>query len=194
MPTLTRRDPGAELATVAPDDSTGDATLDAARSPRYPHFVREPVDTTRRRNLRVLAGVVGALLTVAGVAGFAVTGGGGGDTLLGVGVSPLHNAIHLVVGLAGLAASGRLSATRAYGVVLAVVSGLTVAYGLVATGDPGLTLMGLTSGDGVVHAVATLAGLVMALAPLHRRQCTSANRVPAHDVSPEHQADPSLRN
>lgn len=52
---------------------------------------------------QLIAVVVGAAYVLAGVAGFAVTGfdewvGPTGETLVGLGVNPLHNVVHLVIG------------------------------------------------------------------------------------------------
>ncbi len=56
---------------------------------------------------RLLGYVLGAVFLLIGALGFAVTGGVGfaeqdGNTLLGFEVNPLHNIVHLLVGIIGL--------------------------------------------------------------------------------------------
>lgn len=46
---------------------------------------------------KLLAQIVGVVLTLVGVAGFFM-----GDSLLGFGINTLHNVVHLVTGLLGL--------------------------------------------------------------------------------------------
>jgi hypothetical protein len=80
---------------------------------------------------KLTAGVFGAVYTLVGILGFFVTGIAGSGTLIVFPVSPLHNVVHLAIGLAGLAAYfGGPALARTYcqvtGVVLAVVALLGV--------------------------------------------------------------------
>ncbi|HEV2766820.1 MAG TPA: DUF4383 domain-containing protein, partial [Acidimicrobiales bacterium] len=78
-----------------------------------------------------LALIVGLVFTVAGIAGFFVTGLDiasfedffARDTdqyLLGLEVNPAHNVVHLLLGLAGLALGMSKAGARAYGALLFV--------------------------------------------------------------------------
>jgi hypothetical protein len=131
------------------------------------------VDSTRVTVVRGLALGVGALFTVIGVAGFVVTGVDSfaeptGETLLGFGVNPLHNIVHLVLGIAGLAMAWSLSTARAYGWVLAVGYGLVLVFGLVVDEGDSANILNINIADNVLHAVTVLAGLVIALLPVKR--------------------------
>lgn len=119
---------------------------------------------------RVIALAAGVLYTVFGVAGFLVTGiddvvGVTGRTLLGFEINPLHNVVHLGVGLLGVAMSAPVTAARSFGWLLAGVYGLAVLYGLVAVGDPAVNFLSLNIADNWLHAVSALVGVTAALWP-----------------------------
>ena len=131
------------------------------------------VDSTMVNVIRGLALLVGALFTVLGVAGFVVTGVDSfaeptGETLLGFGVNPLHNVVHLVLGIAGLAMAWSLSAARAYGWVLAVGYGLVLVFGLVVDEGDSANILNINVADNVLHALTVLVGLIIALLPVKR--------------------------
>ena len=120
-----------------------------------------------------LALLVGAAYTLAGLAGFLVTGFDDfaevtGETLLGLEVNPLHNIVHLAIGIAGLVMARRLDTTRAYGWLLFVGYGATFVYGLFAVDDDDINLLSINNPDNVLHLVSALAGLAIALLA-HRR-------------------------
>jgi hypothetical protein len=78
--------------------------------------------------------------TLIGILGFFVTGfehfaAETDKTLLGFEINPLHNIVHLAIGLAGLAMWRQLDTARAYGWLLAAGYGLTFLYGLFAAGN-----------------------------------------------------------
>lgn len=122
-----------------------------------------------------LALAIGAAYTLAGLAGFLVTGFDdfvGRDTnerLLGFEVNPAHNIVHLVIGLAGLLLWRKLATTRSYGWLLALGYGATFVYGLFAVGQRDLNFLSLNAADNGLHLVSALAGLAIALWPLRRR-------------------------
>ena len=108
------------------------------------------------------AAVFGLVYFVVGAAGFAVTGGhdfAGMDhgTLLIFSVNPLHNVIHLVLGIAWLAAAPRHQAARLANLAIGVVLGLVTVLGFVGvTGMLGMS--GFADPDNFLHlATATLA-------------------------------------
>jgi hypothetical protein len=106
--------------------------------------------------------VFGVVYSVVGAAGFAVTGGHdftGMDhgTLLIFSVNPLHNVIHLALGLAWLACAPRHRAARAANLVIGVVLGLVTVLGFF-DGMAVLGMAGMGDPDNFLHlATATLA-------------------------------------
>jgi len=129
---------------------------------------------TRRTVPQLLALVVGAAFTLAGVAGFFVTGFDGwtahqpDQTLLVFGVNPLHNVVHLLLGVAGLLLSRRDSHARGYGWLLAVGYGAVLVYGLVVAGQAEGNLLNINTADNWLHVVSVAAGLATALWPRGR--------------------------
>ena len=118
-----------------------------------------------------IALAVGIAYTAIGVLGWAVTGFDdfvGRDTdemLLGFELNPLHNVVHLVIGLAGLAMWRRLDYARAYGWALAVSYGATFVYGLFAVNEEDINILSLNSADNGLHLVSTAVALAAALWP-----------------------------
>lgn len=119
------------------------------------------------------AGLFGAVYLVVAIAGFAVTGfsdfaGHHSHTLLIFAVNPLHNAIHLVLALAWLAAAPRHGAARVANLAIGVVLGLVTVLGFF-DGMGMLGMSGLADPDNFLHLItATLAlyfGSVAAGAP-----------------------------
>src|SRR3954466_3817639 len=108
------------------------------------------------------AAAFGVVYLVVGIAGFALTGvsafaGHHHHTLLIFAVNPLHNVIHLVLGIAWLAAAPRHSAARAANLALGVVLGLVTVLGFVGVTDM-LGMSGFADPDNFLHlATATLA-------------------------------------
>jgi len=123
---------------------------------------------------QILATVIGAIYTIIGIAGFFVTGFDNfaseqGDSLLGFDVNPLHNIVHLVIGVAGLVLSRRLAGARTYGWLLFVGYGAVFIYGLVVDKSSSANFLALNSADDGLHLLTSLAGLVTALWPVRRR-------------------------
>lgn len=117
--------------------------------------------------------VIGAVYTLVGLAGFLVTGFDHfaertGETLLGFEVNPLHNIVHLIIGLAGLAMWRRRDTARTYGWMLFVGYGATFFYGLAVAGKDKGNLLSLNAADNGLHLVSALAGLAIALAATRR--------------------------
>jgi hypothetical protein len=108
------------------------------------------------------AAVFGAVYFLVGAAGFAVTQGhdfAGMDhgTLLIFSVNPLHNVIHLALGIAWLASAPRHRAARAANLVIGVVLGLVTVLGFFG-GMGVLGMAGMGDPDNFLHlATATLA-------------------------------------
>jgi len=89
-------------------------------------------------------------------------------TLLGFEINPLHNIVHLVIGLAGLAMWRRLDTARTYGWLLAAGYGAAFVYGLFAADNSGINFLSINGADNGLHLVSALAGLAIALWPARR--------------------------
>jgi hypothetical protein len=131
------------------------------------------VDDGRARFVQGLAAVVGALFLIIGIAGFFVTGfddfaEATGETLLGFGVNPLHNVVHIIIGLAGLVLARTLREARVFGWILVAGYGVTLIYGLFVDDDPEANFLNLNAADHWLHLAAIIAGLVIALLPVRR--------------------------
>ena len=104
----------------------------------------------------------GAVYLLVGIAGFAVTGihpfsGMQHHTLLVFAVNPLHNVVHVVLGVAWLAGAARARAARAVNLALGGVLGLVTVLGFVGVMGM-LGMSGLADPDNFLHlATATLA-------------------------------------
>jgi hypothetical protein len=122
-----------------------------------------------------------------GVAGFFVTGFdnfAGHDNMEHVllfEVNPLHNIVHLVLGVAGLALFTRLRGALSYGVLVAVAYGGAFVYGLFALGRE-WDVLSLNAEDNWLHlGLAVLGGVIAAVAayelsPSPRRATSGARR------------------
>jgi ABC-type transport system involved in multi-copper enzyme maturation permease subunit len=135
-------------------------------------MARRP-DATTRHPAQLLALAIGVVYTLVGIAGFFVTGFDNfaaetDKTLLGFEVNPLHNIVHLAIGLAGLALWRRLDTARTYGWLLAAGYGLAFIYGLFATGNRDINFLSLNGADNILHLVSALAGVAIALWPAER--------------------------
>jgi hypothetical protein len=118
--------------------------------------------------------VVGAALLLVGVTGFFVTGFEDfaehtDKTLLGFEINPLHNVVHIVVGITGLLLSSTVSTARLFGWLLSAGYGATFALGLLVADDPERNFLSLNANDNVLHLVSALLGLVIALVPSRER-------------------------
>ena len=101
---------------------------------------------------QTLAWVFGAILTLVGVLGF-VPGITNDGMLLGIFmVDGLHNVIHLVTGLAALAAAWGMYSNRLFFQVFGVVYALVAVIGLVMGGNI-LGLLMTNMADHVLHLV-----------------------------------------
>lgn len=131
-------------------------------------------DHVRRRPHQYLALVIGVVYLLVGIAGFAVTGFADwtvhdhSQTLLGFAVNPLHNVVHLAIGLLGVLLWSRPSAARTYGWILLVGYGAAFVYGLLVVDDPQANVLNINGADNVLHAVSAAAGLLIALWPVRR--------------------------
>ncbi|RPF22520.1 DUF4383 domain-containing protein [Myceligenerans xiligouense] len=130
--------------------------------------------TRTRAPFQWLALVIGAVYLLVGVAGFFVTGFAGfaehddGRTLVVFAINPLHNIVHLVIGLLGVTLWVTPGGARTYGWLLAVGYGAAFVYGLVAVNNPDINLLNINVADNWLHIISAVAGLVIALWPRRR--------------------------
>ena len=129
--------------------------------------------TPARHPSQLLALVIGAVYTLVGVTGFFVTGldnfaSETNKTLAGFEINPLHNLVHLAIGLAGLALWRRLDTARTYGWLLAAGYGLAFLYGLFAAGNSDINFLSINGADNGLHLVSAAAGVAIALWPADR--------------------------
>ena len=121
-----------------------------------------------------LALAFGVVYTLIGIIGFFITGFGDffgnangmtmqhDETLLGFMINPMHNVVHVLIGVVGIALSRTLSGARTYGWLLAAGYGAAFLYGLFAVGQD-WDFLNLNWADNILHLVTALVGLVIAL-------------------------------
>jgi hypothetical protein len=123
---------------------------------------------------QLLALALGLMFVVVGIAGWTVTGGMGwtghdhGRTLAGFAVNPLHNLVHGLVGVAGLVLWRRPGGVRGYGLLLALLYGAVLVYGLLAAGRS-WDVLNVNKADNLLHLGVAVLGLVVAAWPRPRR-------------------------
>ena len=120
---------------------------------------------------QILALVFGAVYLLVGIVGFFVTGfdnfadNSQHEMLLFFMINPLHNIVHIVIGLAGLLLARTLTGARTYGWLLAVGYAAAFVYGLIAVGES-WDVLNINAADNVLHIITAVVGLVIALAPV----------------------------
>ncbi|MCW2635837.1 MAG: hypothetical protein JWQ99_2204 [Blastococcus sp.] len=120
----------------------------------------------------ILGLAFGAIYLLVGIVGFLVTGFDNfagneqSEKLLGIFmINPLHNIVHLLIGIAGLVLSRTLAGARTFGWLLAVGYGAAFIYGLIASGKE-WDFLNINAGDNVLHLLSAVVGLVIALLPV----------------------------
>ncbi len=116
----------------------------------------------------LLVGIIGFFIT--GFDNFAGNENGALDEhthekLLWFMINPLHNVVHIVIGIAGIALSRTLAGARTYGWLLAVGYGAAFIYGLIAVGEE-WDILNINAADNWLHILSALAGLAVALGPV----------------------------
>jgi len=130
------------------------------------------------------------VFVVVGIAGFIATGFDDfaahdtGEKILIFEVNPLHNIVHLALGVLGLALLWRLRGTLSYGIIVAVGYGAAFIYGLVAI-DKSWDFLSLNWEDNWLHLGLAALGLVIA--------ALAARDIRAYDDR-EHAADRAGRS
>jgi hypothetical protein len=121
---------------------------------------------------KMTAGVFGAVYALVGLVGFAVTGFGGTGTLLIFNLSVLHNVVHLVIGVGGLAAfAAGTAASRTFCQVAGAVLGLVAILGVVLPNPLGILPIG--GADIGLHVASALVLLYVGFAGSPREAATA---------------------
>lgn len=121
-------------------------------------------NTADRHPAQNVALAIGVIYLLIGILGFFLTGfenfaSDSEAKILGIfEVNPLHNIVHILIGAIGLALWKTRDGTRTYGMILAVVYGLTFLYGIFEVGNGDLNLLSLNWADNILHLVTALAG------------------------------------
>ena len=112
--------------------------------------------TTGTRSVNsIVAAVFGAVYVLVGLAGFFVAdtfAGRDGSLLLGFEVNHLHNIVHLVIGIALLAASPRTSTARSANLTIGIVYVVLGVLGPFLTGTEA-NILALNAADHGLHLV-----------------------------------------
>lgn len=132
----------------------------------------QPVSATHTRAPHQwLALTIGVVYLLIGIAGFFVTGFDGfaehdhDQTLLGFAINPLHNIVHLLIGLLGVTMWSAPGRARTFGWLLVIGYGAAFVYGLVAVNNPDVNFLNINAADNWLHILSVVAGLAIALRP-----------------------------
>ena len=121
---------------------------------------------------QMLSLAFGVVYLLVGIVGFFITGfdafadNSQDEMLLFFMINPLHNIVHIVIGLAGIALSRTLAGARTYGWLLAVGYAAAFVYGLIAIGED-WDFLNINAADNVLHIATAVVGLVIALGPVN---------------------------
>jgi hypothetical protein len=130
---------------------------------------------------QVLAGLVALAFLALGIVGFVRTGfndftGHDHGTLLGFAINPLHNLVHLVLGVVGLLLVWASATARLFGWIVFAAYGALLVWGLMLVGftstNPVSELgnpLNLNVADNWLHLGLAVLGLVIAVLPARRR-------------------------
>jgi cyanate permease len=132
--------------------------------------------TSRRTLNQTLALSFGAVYALVGVLGFFVShnvdfAGKQGASLLGFDVNGLHSVVHLLIGVALIAASRTHAAARATNVTIGAVYLLLAALGPVIN-DTAADIIGLNGADHFLHAASGVLLVAVALVGDKQRAVT----------------------
>jgi hypothetical protein len=112
---------------------------------------------------QVLGLAFGAIYLLVGIVGFFVTGfdnfaGNEQDEmLLFFMINPLHNIVHILIGVLGLVLSRTLAGAKTFGLLLAAGYGLAFIYGVIAVGKD-WDFLNINWADNILHLVSAIVG------------------------------------
>ena len=115
---------------------------------------------------QVLGLAFGAIYLLVGIVGFFVTGfdhfadNSQHEMLLFFMINPLHNIVHILIGVVGLALSRTLAGAKTFGLLLAVGYGLAFVYGVIAVGQS-WDFLNINWADNVLHILSAVVGAVI---------------------------------
>jgi len=136
---------------------------------------RQATNVRHRYPFQWLALIIGIVFLLVGLIGFAITGFDDftehdhSQTLMGFAINPLHNIVHVIVGILGIVLWSTVPRARAYGWILAIGYGATFVYGLIVADDADTNVLNINGADNGLHLVSALAGLAIALWPARDR-------------------------
>lgn len=118
-------------------------------------------------NVQRFAYAFGALYLVVGVAGFFVTGfedfsGTEGEKLILLGVNPLHNLVHVALGILWLAGAGRETTARTINILIGAVLAIVGIIGLFLV-NSSANILALNHPDNLLHLVTAALALWLGL-------------------------------
>jgi ABC-type transport system involved in multi-copper enzyme maturation permease subunit len=137
-----------------------------------------------------LALIVGVVFLLVGAAGFIITGFSGfmehddSQRLLGFAINPLHNAVHLLIGILGVSLWAASTGARIFGWLLLVIYGAAFVYGLYAVDNPEIDYLNTNDADNRLHLGGAVVGLLIAVWPARKQvleQPGTSESMP-HDV------------
>jgi hypothetical protein len=128
----------------------------------------QPVRTDRdtlASSASILTLVLGIMFAAVGIAGFFITGfdnvaGQTDQHLLFFEINPLHNFVHLVLGIIGLALFRTTRGALAYGYLTAIGYGGAFIYGLFAM-DKSWDVLSINTADNILHLALAAVGVVL---------------------------------
>jgi membrane-bound ClpP family serine protease len=134
---------------------------------------------------RQLAHLAAAVFILIGIVGFFVTGfehfaEPADKSLLGLQLNPLHNLVHLALGLVGLVLGRTEAKARLYGWLLVIGYGAVAVFGFLVDRDDKSNLLNLNSADNILHIALTLLGLAIALWPRRQRMSSQPSSSSGH--------------
>ena len=142
--------------------------------------------TSRKDTVQIAATVVGATFLLVGILGFIpgitsdysslkAAGHESNAKLVGIfEVSILHNVVHLLFGLAGLALARTFSGAKNYLIGGGVTYLLLFVYGLVTSNESSANFVPLNSADDVLHLVLGLGMIALGVVLGKRRDAASS--------------------
>jgi hypothetical protein len=106
----------------------------------------------------------GAIYLLVGIVGFFITGFDNfasneqeHEMLLFFAINPLHNIVHILIGVAGLALSRTLAGAKTFGLLLAVGYGLAFLYGVLAV-NAEWDFLNINWADNILHIASAIVG------------------------------------